>query len=86
MALLPFACVLLAGAWFIAYASINDEVLHRDPLLGDTGQTLLSNGYVLMMIDTTDPGIVYHPATQTEDGSVVSFLGESDSALGVRLL
>jgi succinate dehydrogenase/fumarate reductase cytochrome b subunit len=53
--LFPFLCEAFAGGWFIAYAFINYEVFKRDPMLGDTWQTPLPNGYALMMIDTTNP-------------------------------
>ncbi len=59
--LFPFLCEAFAGGWFIAYAFINYEVFQRDPMLGDTWQTPLPNGYALMMIDTTDQGTVYNP-------------------------
>lgn len=82
-ALFPFACVAYAGAWFIAYAIINDVCFHCDPGLGDTWLTPLPNGYSLMMIDTTDRGTVYNPKTQPADGSVVS---RDDAVFGVREL
>ncbi len=82
-ALFPFACVLFAGGWFIAYSTLNYLVFHRDPGLGDTWETPLPNGYALMMIDTTDQGTVYNPKTQSGDGSVV---GREDAVFGVRQL
>jgi hypothetical protein len=81
--LFPFVCVAFAGGWFIAYAVINYEVFHRDPMLGDTWQTPLPNGYALMMIDTTDQGTVYNPKTQSGDGSIS---GRDDTVFGVRQL
>ena len=81
--LFPFTCVLFAGAWFVAYASVNSLVFGRDPGLGDTWQTPLPNGYALMMIDTTDQGTVYNPKTQGKDGSIVS---SEDAVFGVRQL
>jgi hypothetical protein len=62
--LLPFARVVYAGVWFIAYAAINDSVFHRDPMLGDSWYTPLPNGYSIEMIDGTDSGAVYNPKTQ----------------------
>lgn len=81
--LFPFACVIFAGGWFATYAVINYEVFHRDPMLGDTWETPLPNGYALMMIDTTDQGIVYDPKTQSDRGSVI---GKEDAVFGVRQL
>jgi hypothetical protein len=81
--LFPFLCEAFAGGWFIAYAFINYEVFKRDPMLGDTWQTPLPNGYALMMIDTTDQGTVYNPQTQSGDGSIV---GRDDAVFGVRQL
>lgn len=57
--LFPFACILFAGAWFIGYSTVNYIVFHRDPDLGDTWEMPLPNGYALMMIDTTDQGLIY---------------------------
>ena len=81
--LFPFVCVAFAGGWFIAYWVINYEVFHRDPMLGDTWQTPLPNGYALMMIDTTDQGTVYNPKTESGDGSIS---GRDDAVFGVRQL
>ena len=81
--LFPFACVLFAGGWFIAYSTLNYLVFHRDPALGDTWETPLPNGYALMMIDTTDQGMVYNPKTQSGDGVVG---GRDDAVFGVRQL
>jgi len=81
--LFPFACVAFAGAWFVAYAVINNAVLHRDPGLGDSWETPLPNGYALMMIDTTDQGTVYNPKTQKGRNSVGT---QADTAFGVRQL
>jgi hypothetical protein len=82
-ALFPFVCVAFAGGWFITYSVINYEAFHRDPMLGDTWETPLPNGYALMMIDTTDQGTVYNPKTQSGDGLVV---GRDDAVFGVRQL
>jgi hypothetical protein len=81
--LFPYACVAFAGGWFITYWVINESVFHRDPMLGDTWETPLPNGYSLMMIDTTDQGTVYNPKTQGGYGVVT---GGNDSAFGVRQL
>ena len=83
VAIFPFACVVFAGCWFVFYAVVNDTVFHRDPLLGDTWDTPLPNGYALMMIDTTDQGTVYNPKTQGGDGLVT---GREDTEFGVRQL
>jgi len=80
-ALFPYACVAFAGAWFIAYAVINEAAFHRDPGLGDTWETPLPNGYALLMIDTTDQGTVYNPKTQGGYGIVSS---RGDTEFGVR--
>jgi hypothetical protein len=82
-ALFPFVCALFAGAWFVAYATVNSLVFDRDPGLGDSWQTPLPNGYALIMIDTTDQGTVYNPKTQAKDGSIAS---RDDAVFGVRQL
>jgi hypothetical protein len=82
-AIFPFLCEGFAGAWFVVYAVINYEVFHRDPMLGDTWETPMPNGYALMMIDVTDEGTVYNPKTQPGGGLVV---GREDAAFGVRQL
>ena len=82
-ALFPYACVAFAGAWFIAYWAMNEGVFHRDPMLGDTWETPLPNGYALIMIDTTDEGTVYNPKTRSGNGSIWS---RNDAAFGVRQL
>jgi hypothetical protein len=82
-ALFPFACVLDAGVWFICYSTVNYLGFHRHPVLGDTWETPLPNGYALMMIDTTDQGTVYNPRTQP-GGSLV--VGRDDAVFGVRQL
>jgi len=81
--LFPFACVVFAGGWFVAYAIINTEIFHRDPGLGDSWETPLPNGYALMMIDVTDQGTVYNPKTQLGRDSVVD---RDDAVFGVRQL
>jgi hypothetical protein len=79
----PFACVAFAGGWFVVYATINYVVFDRDPMLGDSWETPLPNGYALMMIDTTDQGTVYNPKTQSDKGIVT---GRDDAIFGVRQL
>jgi hypothetical protein len=81
--LFPFACVVYAGLWFIAYALINYQCFHRDPGLGDSWETPLPNGYALLMIDVTDEGTVYNPKTQPAQDGVAETL---DSEFGVRQL
>jgi hypothetical protein len=61
----PYYCVVFAGIWFLAYAVINSNVLHRDPGFGDSWETPLFNGYSLMMIDTTDQGAIRDQNYQT---------------------
>ena len=82
-ALFPFLCVAFAGVWFVVYDVINDSVFHHDPGLGDSWYTPLPNGYGLMMIDTTDQGVVFNPKTQGGWGSVGS---KHDTAFGARQL
>jgi hypothetical protein len=77
-ALLPFACVVYAGVWFIAYAVINDVVFHHDPMLGDGWYTDIGNGYAIDMIDVTDQGNV-HPTDGPDRG-----LNNPDGVSGVR--
>src|SRR6266702_5186870 len=79
-AVLPFACVLYAGVWFIAYAVINDVVFHHDPMLGDGWYTDIGNGYAIDMIDVTDYGTVHR--TQGDSRG----LNSPDGVSGVRRL
>jgi hypothetical protein len=72
----PFACLAWGGAVFIFQAAVNEMLLHRDPGLGDAWECPLPNGYSLLMIDDTDYGWVYNPATQTPGG-----VGEQDDAI-----
>jgi 4-amino-4-deoxy-L-arabinose transferase-like glycosyltransferase len=80
MAVFPFACVVYAGAWFIAYAAINDIVFHHDPMIGDGWYTDIGNGYAIDMIDVTDQGVV-HPVNGPEHG-----LNSPEGLTGVRRL
>jgi len=70
--------VIYAGAWFIAYALINDTVFHRDPMLGDGWYTPIGHGYAIDMIDVTDQGSV-HPTMGPDRG-----LNSPDRVAGVR--
>jgi len=67
--LFPFLCLGWTFAVFLFQAAINETVFHRDAGLGDAWRTPLPNGYAILMIDTTDEGWVYSPATQS-DGAV----------------
>lgn len=82
-ALFPFACLIWGGVIFVFQALVNEELLHRDPGLGDAWSCPLPNGYRIMMIDVTDYGWVYNPKTQaTPDG-----VGEQEDAVfGVRFV
>jgi hypothetical protein len=82
-ALFPFASLLWGGLIFIFQAVMNEELLHRDPGIGDEWSCPLPNGYRISMIDVTDYGWVYDPKTQvTPDG-----VGEQEDAVsGVRLV
>lgn len=81
--LFPFACLAWAGALFVFQAFVNEEMLQRDPGLGDSWHCPLPNGYELMMIDVTDQGWVYNPKTQDPGGGV----GEQEDAVaGVRMV
>lgn len=82
-AIFPYACFVWAGLCFVGYTAGNWHFFHRDPSIGDTWETRLPNGYGLMMIDLTDQGTVYNPATQPLDGSVSS---QPDARFGVRRL
>jgi hypothetical protein len=78
----PFICLGWGGAVFIFQAAVNQIFLHRDPGLGDTWACPLSNGYAVLMIDETDDGWVYNPATQ-ESGSVTE---QEDAVDGVAVV
>lgn len=80
---LPFACGVWTTVLFVVQAVINESVLHRDLGIGDTWHCPLPNGYHVMMIDVTDQGTVYNPATQRSRGSVSS---QEDAVFGVRTL
>jgi hypothetical protein len=80
---LPFACLAWAAAVFIFQWTINENVFHRDPGIGDVWKCPLPNGYALLMIDLPDHGWVYNPSTQFVRHAV----GEQDDAVGgVRVL
>jgi len=79
--LFPFACVVFASGWFIAYAVINATVFHRDPGIGDDWETPLPNGYAIRMIDVTDQGEIYNPRTQPIESGPRD---KQDEAFGVR--
>ncbi len=66
VSLFPLACLGWVGTVFVFQAVINENVLHRDPGLGDMWECPLPNGYALLMIDTTDLGWVYNPKTQPD--------------------
>jgi len=76
-AFFPFACLGWAGAVFVFQALVNEEVLHRDPGLGDAARCPLPNGYALLLIDVEDQGWIYNPKSQV-DGVV----GEQEDAVG----
>ncbi|MGA2430676.1 MAG: hypothetical protein ABSH13_19420 [Candidatus Acidiferrum sp.] len=73
----PFLGLGWAATLFIFQATVNETILHRDPGLGDTWRCPLPNGYSLLMIDDTDNGWVYNPATQVPFG-----VGEQEDAVG----
>lgn len=81
--LFPFACLAWAGAVFVFQALVNEELLHRDPGLGDAWRCPLPNGYALLMIDEPDDGCVYNPKTQADGGGVGE---QEDAVVGVRVL
>ena len=81
----PFACVVFAGARFVAYAITSYGVFHWDPGLGDSWEAPLPNGYALMMIDTTDQGTVYNPKTQPIEGGVVRQTTRSSESTAASL-
>lgn len=81
-ALFPFACFAWGGTVFVVQGVVNEGLLHRDVGLGDTSHCPLPNGYQVLMIDETDNGWVYNPATQPS-GGVTERL---DAISGVRQL
>lgn len=81
--LFPFACLGWAGVVFVFQALVNEEVLQRDPGLGDTWKCPLPNGYALLMIDEPDQGVVFKPVNQQVEGVV----GLQQAAVdGVRIM
>jgi hypothetical protein len=81
--LLPFACLVWAGAVFVFQAFINATYLHRDIGVGDSSYCPFPNGYAIIMIDVDDQGTVYDPKTQLSDDSVAD---KEDAVSGVRSL
>jgi hypothetical protein len=63
-ALFPFACLGWVAFIFLFQAFISQNLLHRDPGIGDTWHCPLPNGYALLMTDVPDHGWVYNPKTQ----------------------
>jgi hypothetical protein len=82
-AFFPFACLGWAGVVFVFQALVNEEVLHRDPGLGDVAKCPLPNGYALLMIDEPDQGCVYNPKTHAGYGGVGE---QQDAVCGVCVL
>jgi hypothetical protein len=78
---LPFACLMWAGAVFVLQAVINATYLHRDIGIGDSSYCPLPNGYSILLIDVDDQGTVYNPKTQLRDDSVAD---KEDAVSGVR--
>lgn len=66
--LYPFACLVWLLLVFALQAWVNTAFLGRDVGIGDVWACPLPNGYHLLMIDTTDDGTVYNPATQRGGG------------------
>ncbi|HXN56655.1 MAG TPA: hypothetical protein VN874_10335 [Myxococcales bacterium] len=81
--LFPLLCLCWGGAVFVFQAIVNEVVFHRDPGIGDGWYCPLPNGYALMMIDTTDQGMVYDPRTQPVPGG---FAPQQDAVAGVGVL
>lgn len=79
----PFVCLAWGGAVFVFQAVVNEGMLKRDLGIGDTSHCPLANGYQLMMIDVTDQGWVYNPATQGSSGIIRD---KEDAIPGVRNL
>jgi hypothetical protein len=76
-AALPFIGLCWWAAVFVFQATINGVVFHRDPGLGDSWETPLPNGYMLIMIDVTERGWVSRK-TEGEMGPPVSQLQVAD--------
>lgn len=70
---LPFACVAWAALVFVAQATVNANLLHRDIGLGDNWYAPLPNHYEIVFVDVIDQGIVQHT-------------GSNRGIQGVRLL
>ena len=81
-ALFPFACLGWAAVMFLFQAFISQNLLHRDPGIGDTWHCPLPNGYALLMVDDPNYGWVYNPKTQP--GEAVGTRG--DTIANVRAL
>jgi hypothetical protein len=79
----PFLCAGWFAAIFLFQAIVNETLLNRDLVLGDTWHARLPNGYQVMMIDVTDQGWIYNPKTQGVSGVVGD---QEDAVPGVRIV
>ena len=79
----PFICLGWAGVVFVFQALVNEEVLHRDPGLGDAAKCPLPNAYELLMIDEMDQGEIYNSGIPQVAGGVAT---QGDAVDGVRIM
>jgi len=56
VSLFPFGCLAWAAVVFLFQAVVNEQLLGRDPGLGDSFRCPLPNGYALEFVDVTDIG------------------------------
>jgi|JI10StandDraft_1071094.scaffolds.fasta_scaffold110952_4 hypothetical protein len=54
-AMLPFALIVVAGVWFIGYATMS-MVRGLDPMVGTSWSASVSDGYLLCMVGRADVG------------------------------
>jgi len=80
--LFPFLCVVWLLVTVIAQGIINETYFGRDGGIGDYRETPLPNGYVILMIDVWDHGMVYNPKTLPPDVIV----GQDDNVSNVTEL
>ena len=63
-ALLPAICASVATVLFLAYATANVSLWHRDAGIGDSWYAPTPNHYMLLMVDTTDMAFICYEGVE----------------------
>jgi hypothetical protein len=83
----PFAVFCWFLAVFLFQAYVNESVLYRDAGIGHTWQTLLPNGYAVLLLDERHDGTVFDPNTHFSTTSNNEIRPDGpDAVSGVRIL